>query len=100
MIIYPNAKINIGLNIASKRLDGYHNIKSVFYPLKDSFDILEIIELNAGRNLTKATAIKDKVVKVDNKSLLALKIKNEEITIKMIANVSSKSLGIFCKTKK
>ena len=44
MIIYPNAKINIGLNIASKRLDGYHNIKSVFYPLKDSFDILEIIE--------------------------------------------------------
>ena len=39
MIIYPNAKINIGLNIASKRLDGYHNIKSVFYPLKDSFDI-------------------------------------------------------------
>ena len=44
MILYPNAKINIGLNIASKRLDGYHNIKSVFYPLKDSFDILEIIE--------------------------------------------------------
>jgi len=44
MIIYPNAKINIGLNIASKRADGYHNIKSVFYPLKECYDILEIIE--------------------------------------------------------
>lgn len=42
MITYPNAKINIGLNIKSKRNDGYHNISSVFYPLKDYYDILEI----------------------------------------------------------
>ena len=42
MILYPNAKINIGLKIESKRSDGYHNISSVFYPLKESFDILEI----------------------------------------------------------
>ncbi len=33
MILYPNAKINIGLNITSKRADGYHNIETVFYPL-------------------------------------------------------------------
>ena len=42
MILYPNAKINIGLKIESKRNDGYHNISSVFYPLKGSYDILEI----------------------------------------------------------
>ena len=44
MILYPNAKINIGLNIESRRSDGYHNISSVFYPTIDFFDIIEIIE--------------------------------------------------------
>lgn len=42
MIAFPNAKINLGLNILSKREDGYHNISSVFYPVPLQ-DILEII---------------------------------------------------------
>lgn len=33
MTIFPNAKINIGLRIISKREDGFHNIESVFYPI-------------------------------------------------------------------
>lgn len=33
MILFPNCKINIGLNITEKRPDGYHNIDTVFYPL-------------------------------------------------------------------
>lgn len=33
MIVHPNAKINIGLNIIEKRADGYHNIQTVFYPI-------------------------------------------------------------------
>lgn len=33
MITYPNAKINLGLNITDKRPDGYHNIESVLYPV-------------------------------------------------------------------
>lgn len=32
-IFYPNAKINIGLNIVEKRADGYHNIETIFYPI-------------------------------------------------------------------
>ena len=43
MILYPNAKINLGLNILSKRDDGFHNLISVFYPVYNYFDILEII---------------------------------------------------------
>jgi len=43
MIFFPNAKINIGLFITSKRADGYHNLESVFYPIGLS-DILEIKE--------------------------------------------------------
>ena len=42
MVVFPNAKINIGLNILSKRDDGYHNIESCFYPIGFS-DVLEIL---------------------------------------------------------
>ncbi len=43
MITFPNAKINLGLNIISKREDGYHNIESCFYPIP-WHDSLEVIE--------------------------------------------------------
>ena len=43
MIVFPNAKINLGLNILSKRPDNYHNIETVFYPFNWQ-DALEIIE--------------------------------------------------------
>jgi 4-diphosphocytidyl-2-C-methyl-D-erythritol kinase len=43
MICFPNAKINIGLNIIEKRADGFHNIESVMVPLKGILcDALEI----------------------------------------------------------
>lgn len=42
MISFPNAKINIGLNIVSKRADGFHNLSSCFYPVPCS-DVLELI---------------------------------------------------------
>ncbi len=41
MITFPNAKINLGLDIVSKRPDGYHNLETVFYPIPLE-DILEI----------------------------------------------------------
>lgn len=42
MITFPNAKINLGLNIVSRRADGYHNIETIFYPLmiKDALEII------------------------------------------------------------
>jgi 4-diphosphocytidyl-2-C-methyl-D-erythritol kinase len=42
MILFPNAKINIGLDIVSRRADGYHNISTLFYPIPWK-DILEIV---------------------------------------------------------
>lgn len=42
MIVYPNAKINLGLNVIEKRSDGFHNIETVFYPISWK-DILEIL---------------------------------------------------------
>ena len=41
MICYPNAKINLGLKILSKRKDHFHNIDSFFLPIP-IFDILEV----------------------------------------------------------
>ncbi len=46
MIVFPNAKINIGLNIVEKRLDNYHNIESIFVPIPFK-DILEIVVSNS-----------------------------------------------------
>ncbi len=42
MISFPNAKINLGLDILSRRPDGYHTISSLFYPIPWC-DVLEII---------------------------------------------------------
>lgn len=42
MILYPNCKINLGLNIVGKRSDGYHDIETVFLPIPLS-DCLEIL---------------------------------------------------------
>ncbi len=43
MILFPNAKINIGLNIVAKRDDGYHDIETLFYPVP-WYDVLEVQE--------------------------------------------------------
>lgn len=46
MITYPNAKINLGLNIVEKRPDGYHNLETIFYPINLQ-DALEVTKLDA-----------------------------------------------------
>jgi 4-diphosphocytidyl-2-C-methyl-D-erythritol kinase len=43
VVIFPNAKINLGLNIIRKRPDGYHDLETVFYPVAIR-DALEVIE--------------------------------------------------------
>ncbi|MFY9151871.1 MAG: 4-(cytidine 5'-diphospho)-2-C-methyl-D-erythritol kinase [Prolixibacteraceae bacterium] len=43
MISYPNAKINLGLQITEKRPDGFHNLETVFYPI-EWCDVLEFVE--------------------------------------------------------
>ena len=49
MIVFPNAKINIGLRILRRRGDGYHDIESVFYPVQ-LCDMLEILPSGTGFN--------------------------------------------------
>ena len=42
MILFPNAKINLGLQIKSKRADGYHELETIFYSV-NYCDVLEIL---------------------------------------------------------
>ena len=51
MITFPNAKINLGLNIVERRQDGYHNIETVFFPVPLS-DVLEIVPASEGDTTT------------------------------------------------
>ena len=43
MLLFPNAKINLGLNIHRKRENGYHELETVFYPigLNDGLEFVE-----------------------------------------------------------
>ncbi|MCC8143932.1 MAG: 4-(cytidine 5'-diphospho)-2-C-methyl-D-erythritol kinase [Tannerellaceae bacterium] len=45
MISFANAKINLGLNIISRRADGYHTIETIFYPIP----LKEVIEIVPAR---------------------------------------------------
>lgn len=53
MNFFPNAKINLGLNITEKRSDGFHSIESVFVPIPWS-DELEIIPSESPTRFTSS----------------------------------------------
>lgn len=48
MIAFPNAKINLGLDIVGKRSDGFHNISSCFYPIP----LRDVLEINESKNFS------------------------------------------------
>jgi len=80
MIIFPNAKINIGLRITGKRSDGYHDIETIFYPVMLS-DALEFVvhDQHIAKDILAETGIKTGSENDDNlviKSLLKLRKKN------------------------
>lgn len=52
MILYPPAKINIGLYVINKRLDGYHNLESVMVPIP----LYDILELQPADNFSFSTS--------------------------------------------
>lgn len=68
MLINANAKINVGLNVVSKRQDGYHNLETVFFPVLGLCDKLQITARNDKRiqltplNLDKPCADQDNLI--------------------------------------
>ena len=54
MLVFPNAKINLGLNVVERRPDGYHNLETIFYPIPLQ-DVLEIVTFDENPNLPHPT---------------------------------------------
>lgn len=80
MISFPNAKINLGLDIIARRSDGYHELQSVMIPVGWR-DILEVIP---ARGLSTTLTVSGR--KVDcpsdkNLVMKAYKIMSENITL-------------------
>jgi len=58
MVTFPNAKINIGLQILNKRPDRYHNLETVFYPVS-VYDVLEIVDASENKLFVSGISIPD-----------------------------------------
>lgn len=83
MLLYPQAKINIGLYITGKREDGFHNLETVFYPVP----LCDVLELNllpagaAGECSMKITGMEIDGEKEDNLVLRAYRLLHERFTL-------------------
>jgi 4-diphosphocytidyl-2-C-methyl-D-erythritol kinase len=49
MVVFPNSKINLGLNIISKRADGFHEIETCFFPV----GLCDILEIKVAKDRTE-----------------------------------------------
>lgn len=76
MLVFPNAKINIGLNVVKKRPDGYHDIETVFYPTGLT-DILEFVKTKGNIKFVN-TGIKIDIEKHNNLVLKAYQLLRKE----------------------
>lgn len=81
MLCFPNAKINIGLNVVSKRSDGFHNIETIFYPIP-LCDALETTDLTSSQVYQfSATGIPVTIEDHDNIVLKAFQLLKTEFAI-------------------
>ena len=80
MIVYPNAKINLGLRVLRKRTDGFHELETVFYPVPLS-DILEIVPSREGRLSFKLYGMELAGNPMDNLCVRAARLLMEEYEI-------------------
>ncbi|MDR2928924.1 MAG: 4-(cytidine 5'-diphospho)-2-C-methyl-D-erythritol kinase [Cytophagaceae bacterium] len=86
MIVFPNAKINLGLYVIAKRANGYHNLETVFVPIPKLCDVLEVINAPEGakEDCFSQTGIIIDGSPGDNLCLKALRLMREYCTIPLL----------------
>lgn len=73
MIVFPNAKINLGLRILRKRTDGFHDIETIFYPLP-LCDALEILPAHTPESSFQCTGLATSILPGQNLVLKAYEL--------------------------
>jgi len=59
VVVFPNCKINLGLHVARKREDGYHDLETIFYPLpvRDALEVVRRETANVKREIPDNGAV-------------------------------------------
>jgi 4-diphosphocytidyl-2-C-methyl-D-erythritol kinase len=78
MLTFANAKINLGLFLTEKRSDGYHNLQTVFYPIK-IHDVVELVDADETSMLIKGIDIPGDAT--DNICFKAFKILQKDFNL-------------------
>ncbi len=65
MVVFPNCKINLGLNIIRKRSDGFHDLETVFFPIP-IYDVLEIIPADHSKAETNDLSFTSSGLSIDD----------------------------------
>ena len=78
MLAFANAKINLGLYVTEKRSDGYHNLETVFYPVKIN-DVIEITD--AGKTTCQIKGIDIPGSTADNICLKAYELLKKDFDL-------------------
>lgn len=80
MIVFPCAKINIGFNVLRRRLDGYHDIESLFYPtpLTDMLEVTLPADEHGEQTLWATSGLRIEGPVDNNLCLRALRVLREE----------------------
>ena len=80
MIAFPNAKINLGLKVLSKRPDGFHDIETIFLPIAFR-DVLEIMPARATETSIKTFGLDIPGSSSDNLCLKAWALLKKDLNI-------------------
>jgi 4-diphosphocytidyl-2-C-methyl-D-erythritol kinase len=85
MVVFPKAKINIGLRIVEKRPDGFHNIETFFYPV-DLADALEFVVRRDNRRFDslKITGVMEETDPDDNLVIKAVNLMRKSFNFPFI----------------
>ena len=72
MVVFPNARITLGLQVTDKRADGYHNIRTLMVPVS-LYDALEVVPAPNGDFRFRTSGLPIPGNKIDNLCVLAVK---------------------------